>query len=142
MGSGASFQPQADAYDNLAQAAVEGTLSPSSQKPEKKDGPELKAVLEVRTSHARSAMYQIMFEEACPHGPQLTCVIHLASCQDTSLQQHYRAYVLKSYKEHVKQSPEGQGLGDKALDKLVAVAQTFLQFYLDAAGTCSKHVGE
>lgn len=48
---------------------------------------------------------------------------------------------MKSYKEHVKQSPEGQGLGDKALEKLVAVAQTFLQFYLDAAGTV-QHVDE
>lgn len=45
MGSGASFQPQVDAYDNLAQFAVEGTQS--SPKAEKKDGPELKSVLEV-----------------------------------------------------------------------------------------------
>lgn len=69
MGSGASFQPQADAYDNLAQFAVEGALSPSSQKAEKKDGPELKAVLEVRTPHARSAMCQVCSGRLVPIDP-------------------------------------------------------------------------
>lgn len=62
----------------------------------------------------------------------VTNIFHVE--QDNSLQQHYRAYIGKTYKEHVKQSPEGQGLSDKALDKLVLIAQTFLQFYLDAAG--------